>query len=146
MSWFHLTKLERLKATIAARREKAEVVRRYLRRSEFYAINPRHLDEALADATELIETFTEYFNEAAPQQFRKATDLELHLWQLLREGRKTENYDEMAYEKLQIRMSFVVTALIDLLTAEEEMTSSPLVAHYLNVIDSLRAYAKRGET
>lgn len=146
MTWFHLTKQERLKATIATRQQQAEVVRRYLRRSEFYALNPHLLDEALADATELTETFEEYFNEAAPQQFRKATDLEVHLWQLLRDGRKTKDYTEPAYEKSQIRMSFVVTALIDLLTAEEEMTCSPLVAHYLNVIDSLRAYAKRGET
>jgi len=144
--WFHLTKQERLKANIAARREQAEVVRRHLRRREFYALNPRLLDEALSDATELPETFEEYFHEAAPQQFRKATDLEVRLWSNLRDGRNTKDYSEAAYEQLQLRMTFVVTALIDLLTAEEEMTSSPLVAHYLQVIDSLRSYARRGET
>lgn len=146
MSWFHLTKQDRLKATIAARREQAEVVSRHLRRSEFYALNPRLLDEALTDAMELPSTFEEYFNEAAPQQFVKATDLEVHLWSVLRDGRKTNDYAEAAYEELQHRMCFVVTALIDLLTAEEEMTSSPLVAHYLLLIDSFRATAKRGET
>ena len=40
---------------------------------------------------------------------------------------------------------FVITALVDLLTAEEEMTASPLVAHYLQVIEELRSYARRGE-
>jgi len=146
MSWFHLTKQERLKAAIATRREQAEVVRRHLRRREFYALNPRLLHEALSDATELPETFEEYFHEAAPQQFRKATDLEVHLWSTLRDGRNTKDYSDAAYEQLQLRMTFVVTALIDLLTAEEEMTSSPLVAHYLQVIDNLRSYARRGET
>ena len=42
-------------------------------------------------------------------------------------------------------MTFVTSALIDLLTAEEEMTGSPVVAHYLQLIDSLRTYAKRGD-
>jgi hypothetical protein len=144
--WFHLTKQERLKASIAARREQAEIVRRHLRRREFYALNPRLLDEALSDATELPETFEEYFHEAAPQQFRRATDLEVHLWSSLRDGRNTKDYSDAAYEQLQLRMTFVVTTLIDLLTAEEEMTSSPLVAHYLQVIDNLRSYARRGET
>jgi hypothetical protein len=144
--WFHFTKQERLKASIALRREQAEVVRRHLRRREFYALNPRLLDEALSDATELSETFEEYFHEAAPLHFRKATDLEVHLWSTLRDGRNTKDYSDDAYEQLQLRMTFVVTALIDLLTAEEEMTSSPLVAHYLQVIDNLRSYARRGET
>ena len=145
MTWFHLTKQERLKASIAARRDQAEVVRRHLRHREFYALNPRVLDEALAEATELPETFEEYFHEAAPQQFRRATDLEVHLWSTLRDGRNTKDYADPAYEQLQLRMTFVTTALIDLLTAEEEMTGSPVVAHYLQLIDSLRTYAKRGD-
>src|SRR5919106_817789 len=129
MSWFHLTKQERLRAQIAARREQAEVVRKHLRRREFYALNPRLLTEALADATELPYTFEEYFAEATPLQFRKATDLEVQLWTWLREARDSKDFSDDAYEALQVRMSFVVTALVDLLTAEEEMTSSPLVAH-----------------
>lgn len=145
MSWFHFTKQERLKAQIATRREQAEIVRKHLRRREFYALNPRLLTEALADATELPYTFEEYFAEAAPQQFRKAADLEVQLWTTLREGRDTKDFSDDAYEALQVRMSVVVTALIDLLTMEEEMTSSPLVAHYLQLIDNLRSYAKRGQ-
>jgi hypothetical protein len=145
MSWFHFTKQERLKAQIAARRDQAELVRKHLRRREFYALNPRVLTEALADASELPYTFEEYFAEAAPQQFRKAADLEVQLWITLREARDTKDYSDDAYEALQVRMSIIVTALIDLLTMEEEMTSSPLVAHYLQLIDSLRSYAKRGQ-
>lgn len=144
MTWFHFTKQERLRAQIAARREQAEIVRKHIRHREFYTLNPRLLTEALADATELPYTFEEYFAEAAPLQFRKATDLEVQLWTTLREGRDTKDYSDDAYEALQLRMSFVVTALVDLLTMEEEMTSSPLVAHYLQLIDSLRSYAKRG--
>jgi hypothetical protein len=146
MSWFHYTKQERLKVMIAARREQAEVVRKHLRHREFYALNPRLLTEALAEATELPYIFEEYFAEAAPLQFRKATELEVQLWASLRDGRDTKDFNDDAYEALQIRMSFVVTALIDLLTAEEEMTNSPVVAHYLQLIDSLRSYAKRGQT
>jgi hypothetical protein len=145
MAWFHFTKQERLKASIAQRREQAEVVRKHLRRREFYALNPRLLDEALSDATELPYTFEEYFHEAAPVQFRKAAELETQLWSKLRDGRNTKDFSEPAYEQLQLRMTFLITALIDLLTAEEEMTASPLVAHYLQVIDNLRSYAKRGE-
>lgn len=146
MAWFHLTKQERLQASIAARRETAELIRQHLRKREFYAFNPRTLDEALSDASLLPETFEEYFAEAAPQQFRKATDLEVHLWSTLRDGRNTKNYDDESYDQLQIKMTFVVTALIDLLTMEEEMTASPLVAHYLQLIEHLRSYAKRGES
>lgn len=146
MAWFHFTKQERLAASIAARRETAEVVRQHLRRREFYALNPRTIDEALADASLLPETFEEYFAEAAPQHFRKATDLEVHLWSTLRDGRNTKNFDDDSYEQLQTKMTFVITALIDLLTMEEEMTTSPLVAHYLQLIEHLRSYAKRGET
>jgi len=145
MAWLHFTKQDRLQASMAARREQAEVVRQHLRRREFYAITPRLLDEALADATLLPETFEEYFAEATPQQFRKATELEVHLWSTLRDARNTNAYEDAAYEQLQRRMTFVVTALIDLLTMEEEMTASPLVAHYLQLIDNLRSYAKRGE-
>jgi hypothetical protein len=144
MAWFHFTKQERLKASIAARREQGELVRKYLRRREFYALNPRLLTEALADASELPYTFEEYFAEAAPLQFRKAADLEVQLWTALRDGRDTKDYSDDAYEQLQVRMSIIATALLDLLTMEEEMTSSPLVAHYLQLIDSLRSYAKRG--
>jgi len=146
MTWFHFTKQERLKQSIAVRREQAEVVRKHLRRREFYALNPRLLDEAQADATELPYTFEEYFHEAAPLHFRKATELEVQLWKKLRDGRETKDYSDDAYEQLQICMSFIITGLIDLLTAEEEMTGSPLVAHYLQLIESLRAYAKRGDT
>lgn len=145
MSWFHFTKQERLKAQVATRREQAEVVRKHLQRREFYALNPRLLTEALADASELPYTFEEYFAEAAPLQFRKAADFEVQLWNTLREGRDSKDFSDDAYEQLQVRMSIVVTALIDLLTMEEEMTSSPLVAHYLQLIDSLRSYAKRGD-
>ncbi len=144
MAWFHFTKQERLKATIARRRDQAEVVRKHLRRREFYALNPRLLDDAQAEATELAYTFEEYFHEAAPLHFRKASELEVQLWTRLRDGRNTKDYSEDAYEQLQLRMTFIVTALIDLLTAEEEMTASPLVAHYLQLIENLRAYAKRG--
>jgi hypothetical protein len=145
MSWFHKNKQERLVAAIRLRREQAEIVRKHIRRREFYVLSPRVLDDAISEAKELPDVFEEEFQEAAPQHLRRAAELEAQFWTALREARDTNDYAEDAYEKLNIRMSFIVAALIDLLTAEEEMITSPLVAHFLQLIDKLRAYARRGE-
>ena len=145
MSWFHKSKQERLTAAIRMRREQAEIVRKHVRRREFYALNPRILEDAINEAKELPTVFEEEFQEAAPEHLRRGTELESKFWTALREARDTENYSDDAYEKLNVRMSFIVAALIDLLTGEEEMMTSPLVAHFLQLIDSLRAYARRGE-
>lgn len=146
MSWFHHNKTERLTAAIRARRDQAESVRKHLRRREFYVLNPRILEEAEQEAAELSEQFEEEFHEATPEQVRKASELEVQFWTALRGGRDTKDYSDDAYERLQVRMNFIATALIDLLSAEEEMMTSPLVAHYLQVIDALHANAKRGDT
>jgi hypothetical protein len=145
MSWFHFTKQERLKAEIAARRDTAEHVRKSIRRKDFYALSPRLFEEVIHDATELPYTFEEYFQEAAPQQLRKAADLEVQLWTHLRDAHNSKQFGDREYEHLLTRTGLIVTALIDLLHAEEEMTSSPLVAHYLQVIDAVRKYAARGD-
>lgn len=145
MSWFHFTKQERLKAEIAARRETAEVIRKHVRRRDFYAMNARPLEEALHEANELPYTFEEYFQEAAPQHFRGAADLEAQLWKRLQEEHSSKQFGEQEYDQLLTRVGIIVTALIDLLLAEEEMTASPLVAHYLQVIENVRRYAARGQ-
>jgi hypothetical protein len=145
MSWFHKSKQERLVAAIRLRREQAEIVRKHIRRREFYVLSPRVLDDAINEAKELPDVFEEEFQEAAPQHLRRAAELETQFWTALREARDTNDYTDDAYEKLNVRLSFIVAALIDLLTAEEEMITSPLVAHFLQLLDKLRAYARRGE-
>jgi hypothetical protein len=145
MSWFHFTKQERLKAEYAARRDIAEQVRKSIRRKDFYALNPRLFDDTIHGASEVPYTFEEFFQEAAPQHFRKAAELEAQLWTKLRDAHASKQFGEKEYERLLTRTGLIVTALIDLLLAEEEMTSSPLVAHYLQAIETIRRYAARGD-
>jgi hypothetical protein len=145
MSWFHFTKQERLKAEFAARRDTAETIRKSIRHKDFYALNPRLFEEAIHNATELPYTFEEYFQEAAPQHFRKAAELEVQLWTRLRDAHASKEFGDKEYDQLLARTGLIVAALIDLLLAEEEMTASPLIAHYLQVIDTIRRYAARGD-
>src|SRR5262245_41495482 len=86
MSWFHFTKQERLKAEFVARRDIADTVRKSIRRKDFYALNPRLFDDAIHGASEVPYTFEEFFQEAAPQHFRKAAELEAQLWTKLRDA------------------------------------------------------------
>ena len=142
MSWFHLTKQERLRRNREVRREIAETARRHARENIF--LIPHDIKPALDAAMDEARTFEEYFREPMPKHLREALDLEVSFWQHLAlriDELQASKVDDDAYENMQRHVRSFIVILIDLLHAEEEMVTSCLQQHYRDLLDQLQARA-----
>jgi hypothetical protein len=145
MSWFHFTKQERIKRNRILRRELAEQARKHA------ADNPydirRQVDEALGLAVDEERTFVDYFGEQMPTQVEMSLRLEMILWRRLQAGlereMKQEHITDEKYQQFQQGVRALLMTLINLLHAEEEMVTSCLVQHYINIAKDLQAESAR---
>jgi hypothetical protein len=139
MSWFHFTKQERLQQNRAARREVAEQAKRHAAENLF--LIPHDITRALTTAIDEERTFQEYFGERMPNHVRDALKLEIAFWQHLQsaiEDVQTEKITDAAYAKLADNIRSFVVVLIDLLHAEEEMLTSCLQQHYVELLRTIQ--------
>ena len=145
MSWFHFTKQERLKGNRERRREYAEHARSKAA-DNAYEIQ-RDVSDALRLAMEEERTFLDYFGEPMPQHLAMALRLEVILWRRIQAGLEREmkqsGITDAQYQEFQQSVRALLMTLINLLHAEEEMVTSCLVQHYLNIAKDLQAEAAR---
>jgi hemerythrin superfamily protein len=142
MSWFHYTKQERLKRDRELRRELAETAKKHTADNIF--LIPHDIAPALTAALDEERTFEESFREKMPSHLRKALDLEISFWQHLNEkidNVRAEHLTDSDYDKLKDAVRSFLVVLIDLLHAEEEMLTSCLQQHYLDLLHQLQARA-----
>jgi len=142
MSWFHHTKLDTIRSDREHRRALAERIRNDIFREEFYATNIKQIEATIRDAKREDETYADALGEPMPEQMRKAVELEVLMWMAIHDLLFKPPVTEDQYPTLCRKLRPFIAVLIDLLHAEEEMTSSPLVQHYLNMIDAWHDQAK----
>lgn len=143
MSWFHHTKLEAIRDDRKRRREIAEAVRNNIFREEFYTTDIRIIEQTIRAAKREDDVYAEYLGETMPEQMRHAIELEVLLWMRLHDLLFRPPVSEDQYPEHCRKLRPFISILIDLLHAEEEMMSSPLVRHYLKLVDTWRAEAAR---
>jgi len=146
MSWFHYTKLERLKRNREIRCACAEQVRKTA--SENIFLLPDLVKDAVRSATDEDRMFEASFGEPLPQQLATALRAELTMWEHINQAvlhAHKQQLSESDYDHLRDRIIEYSMILVDVLHAEEEMVTSCLVRHYLTVIDALADKAARVE-
>ena len=142
MSWFHYTKHERLQRRRQTRMEAAEQAIRETS-TNWYMV-PGIVEPCIGAAVEEAHVFEEYFGEPMPPHLRHALQVEVELWQrLILAIKNTKNITEEEYIKYGDRVRAFLTAMIDLLQAEQEMITSCLVRYYEHITSSTRDAALR---
>lgn len=144
MSWFHFTKLERLKRNREIRREHADAARKEAADNVFTI--QRTIKDALKLAHDEEKTFPDYFGEQMPDHVASALRLEIALWQHLEEAIETADVKKMSeadYDQWKERIRSFLLHIVNLLHAEEEMVTSCLVRHYINIIHAIQAEVAR---
>lgn len=142
MSWFHFTKQERLQRNRQIRREHAETAKKHAGDNIF--LIPHEIEPALKIALDEERTFEEYFREQMPAHIKAALNLEISFWQHLKE--KVEDASEAKlteaeYDRLKDSFRSFLVVLIDLLHLEEELLSSCLQKHYIDLTQAIQARA-----
>lgn len=143
MSWFHYTKLERLQRNRSMRRECAEQA--YKDAGENIFTLPDLIKDAHRNARDEERMFEAWFHEPMPKHMREALDLEVSFWQQLDSmitKAKNERLTETDYETVKDHVRDFTMVLIDLLHAEEEMVTSCLQQHYLELLHDLEHRAE----
>ena len=143
MSLFHRTKLEQIREHRKCRRDFAEMVRNNIFREEFYATNITEIEETIRAAKREDDVYVDLLDEPLPDHMRKALEAEVLMWMTLHDLLFKAPRPEDEYPALCRQLRPYVAILIDLLHAEEEMMTSPLVRHYLRLVDAWRAEAAR---
>jgi hypothetical protein len=142
MSWFHYTKHERLQRRRQLRMEAAEHAIRETS-TNWYMV-PGIVEPCIGAAVEEAHVFEEYFGEPMPTHLRHALQVEVELWQrLILAIKNTKNITEEEYIKYGDRVRAFLTAMVDLLQAEQEMVMSCLVRYYEHIISTTRETALR---
>jgi hypothetical protein len=142
MSWFHYTKHERLQRRRQLRMEAAEHAIRETSTNWFLV--PGIVEPCIGTAVEEAHVFEEYFGEPMPTHLRHALQVEVELWQrLILAIKNTKNITEEEYIKYGDRVRAFLTAMVDLLQAEQEMVMSCLVRYYEHIISTTRETALR---
>jgi hypothetical protein len=142
MSWFHYTKHERLQRRRQVRMEAAEHAIRETS-TNWYMV-PGIVEPCIGAAVEEAHVFEEYFGEPMPTHLRHALQVEVELWQrLILAIKNTKNITEEEYIKCGDRVRAFLTAMVDLLQAEQEMVMSCLVRYYEHIISTTRETALR---
>jgi len=144
MTWFHFTKLERLRRNRELRRERAESCRKEAAENVFMI--GRTVDDAIKAAGEEERLFADYFGEPMPQQVQMAVRLEILFWRRIQAALERANatkMDDASYQKLEEGIRALLLALINLLHAEEEMLTSCLVRQYVTIIQAVQADAAK---
>lgn len=144
MGWFHYTKQERMKRSREIRRMHAEDAHKQAADNVF--LLPQQIKPALASALEEQRTFEEYFGEPMPQQVQLALHLEVALWQHLLEAievKTTVGLTDAQYDEWKTQVRSFLLPLIDLLHAEEEMLTSCLVKHYVEIVHQIQGRVAR---
>ena len=142
MSWFHYTKHERLQRRRQVRLEAAEQAIRET--STNWYLVPGIVEPCIGAAVEEAHVFEEYFGEPMPAHLRHGLQVEVELWQrLILTIKKTKNITEEEYITYGDRVRAFLTAMVDLLQAEQEMITSCLVRYYEHIISSTRDTALR---
>ena len=142
MTWFHFTKQEQLKRNREERRGIAETAKKHAAENIF--LLPHDITPALTAAMDEERTFEEYFREKMPSHLRQALDLEISFWQHLQETITAVHADQLSdsdYDKIKDAVRSFLVVLIDLLHAEEEMLTSCLQQHYLDLLHQLQSRA-----
>jgi hypothetical protein len=141
MTWFHLTKVDLITQARRTRREFAEQVRNSTFREEFYATNIRAVEETIRAAKREDELYAEYLGERMPDHMTRAVTLETGIWMTIHDLLFKPAVIEDEYPALCRKLRPYLAVLIDLLLMEEEMMTSPLTRHYVQLIDTLRTQA-----
>jgi hypothetical protein len=142
MSWFHYTKHERLQRRRQTRLEAAE--RAIKETSTNWYTVPGIVEPCIGEAVEEAYVFEEYFGEPMPAHVRHALKVEVELWQRLILAIKHKNdMTEEEYITYGTRVRAFLTAMIDLLQAEQEMITSCLVRYYEHIVTATRDTALR---
>ena len=142
MSWFHFTKQERLQRNRQIRREYAETAKKHANDNIF--LIPHEIEPALKIALDEERTFEEYFREQLPAHLKLALDAEIALWKRLHEhvdAARAAKLSEADYDRLKDSFRTYLVVLIDLLHMEEEMVTSCLQKHYVDLTRALQARA-----
>ena len=140
MSWFHFSKLERLRRHRELRRDAAEHARSEADKNVFMIATT--VDDALRSANDEARTFESYFGEPMPSHVANALRLEMRLWERLRDAVKNAHahaMDEHQYDAWKDDVRAYLLLVINLLHAEEEMLTSCLVEHYAAIIHAIEA-------
>lgn len=140
MSWLHFSKLERLRRNRELRRDTAERARKEADANVFMIANA--VGEALHSAADEARTFESYFGEPMPGHVALALKLETRLWERLRDAVKNANahaMDEHQYDAWKEAIRAYLLLVINLLHAEEEMLTSCLVQHYVEIVHAIEA-------
>src|SRR5258708_38387595 len=141
MTWFHLSKVDLITQARRTRRGFAEQVRNSTFRQEFYATNMRAVEETIRAAKREDELYAEYLGERIPDHMMRAVTLETGMWMTLPDLLFKPAVSEDEYPALCRKLRPYLSVLIDLLLMEEEMMTSPLTQHYVQLIDTLRTKA-----
>jgi hypothetical protein len=142
MSWFHFTKQERLQRNRQTRRDYAEIAKKHAGDNIFLI---RHeIEPAIKIALDEERTFEEYFREQMPAHLKAALNLEISFWQHLQEkldDAREATLTEADYDRIKDSFRSFLVVLIDLLHMEEEMLSSCLQKHYVDLTHAIQARA-----
>ncbi len=140
MSWFHYTKHERLQRRRQLRLEAAEHAIKEA--STNWYLVPSLVEPCMSAALEEVRLFEEYFGEPMPPHLRHALQVEVELWQrLILAIKNAKNISEEEYITYQARVSAYLTAMLDILQAEQEMITSCLVRYYEHIVAATREKA-----
>lgn len=142
MSWFHFTKQERLQRNRQIRREYAETAKKHAGDNIF--LIPHEITPALKIALDEERTFEEYFGEQMPAHMKGALNLEVSFWQYLQEkvdDAREAKLSEADYDRIKDSFRTFIVVLIDLLHMEEEMITSCLQKHYVELTHAIQARA-----
>lgn len=105
---------------------------------------PGIVEPCIGAAVEEAHVFEEYFAEPMPTHLRHALQVEVELWQrLILAIKNTKNITEEEYIKYGDRVRAFLTAMVDLLQAEQEMVMSCLVRYYEHIVSTTRETALR---
>jgi hypothetical protein len=144
MSWFHFNKQERLQRQRTIRRELAEQARKDA------LDNPWIIGRAVGEAFKLAsveeQLFADYFGEPMPSHVLAALRFEQLLWHRIQaalEKADAAHMTEHKYAALRDGICALLLCLINVLHAEEEMLTTCLVRHYLELLQRLQADAAR---
>lgn len=141
MAWFHHTKLDLITQARRTRRAFADEVRNRVYRDEFYATNPRTVEETIRAAKREDELYAEYLGERMPDHMLRAVMLETSIWMSIHDMLTKPPVTEDAYPAFCRKLRPYLAVLVDLLLLEEEMMTSPLTQHYVQQIETLGAHA-----
>jgi hypothetical protein len=141
MTWFHPSKVDLITQARRTRRVSAEQVRNSTFREEFYATNMHAVEETIRAVKREDELYTEYLGERMPDHMLRAVTLETGMWMTIHDLLFKPAVSEDEYPALCRKLRPYLAVLIDLLLMEEEMMTSPLTQHYVQLIDTLRTQA-----